>query len=282
MTTWACDLVPLDTAPLFRPLLHELLELLRDLDAADWERPTLAGTWRVRDVAAHLLDGDLRKLSACRDGHLVKPEPPIRNSGDLARFIHAQNAIGVGFGARLSARAIVDLLETTGEEIATFVEQLDANAPAMFAVSWAGETESANWMDTGREYTERWHHQAQIRDAVGAARLLAPRWMEPLLDVSVRALKVAYANQAAPDGTVVSLEVHGPTPGAWSVAREEGRWRVVRGRPATPSALVRVATDDVWRIFYNAVRSPELVYRVEVEGAYDLARPLLNARSVIV
>ena len=46
-------LKPNYVAPLFRPLLAELVALLRSLAAADWERPTVAPDWRVRDVAAH-------------------------------------------------------------------------------------------------------------------------------------------------------------------------------------------------------------------------------------
>ena len=63
------SLSPLDTAPLFPELHAELLSFLRALEPADWERPTVAGAWRVRDVAAHLLDGELRTLAAHRDGH---------------------------------------------------------------------------------------------------------------------------------------------------------------------------------------------------------------------
>ncbi len=53
-----------DVVPLFLPLHEELVRLLSGLSAADWERPTVAGTWRVRDVAAHLLDTDLRRISS--------------------------------------------------------------------------------------------------------------------------------------------------------------------------------------------------------------------------
>jgi hypothetical protein len=45
-------------------------------------------------------------------------------------------------------------------------------------------------METGREYTERWHHQMQIREAVGAPGLLERRWYQPVLDLSVRAVVV--------------------------------------------------------------------------------------------
>ena len=62
-------LTPIYTADLFPPLHAELIRLLRAISDADWARPTLATPWMVRDVAAHLLDGDLRKLSGGRDGH---------------------------------------------------------------------------------------------------------------------------------------------------------------------------------------------------------------------
>ena len=60
-----------DVAPLFRPLLAELLLLLRGLGPRDWERQTVAPRWKVRDVAAHLLDVELRKTAAYRDDHDV-------------------------------------------------------------------------------------------------------------------------------------------------------------------------------------------------------------------
>ena len=281
-TDWGQDLTPVFTASLFRPLLAELVGLLRALNAADWDRATLAGAWKVRDVAAHLLDGDLRKLSACRDEHRAHPEAPIRTDQDLLRFINTLNATGVAFSARLSHRLLTDLLEITGGWVAELIEGLPPHEPALFAVSWAGERESENWMDTGREYTERWHHQMQIRDAIGEPRLLVPHWMEPLLDLSVRALPVAYADVPAPEGAAVTLEVHGPTAGAWSVAREGGAWQVRRGKPPSPQALVRVGTDDVWRLFYNALRSPGLMDRIEIQGDRTLAEPMLHTRSVIV
>ncbi len=275
-------LPPRDAAPLFRPLLDALLALLRALSPADWERPTVAGAWRVRDVAAHLLDGDLRKLSVHRDGHALPIDAPIASDRDLARFVNGLNAGGVAYGARLSPRVLVELLATSGASVAELVESLDPQASALFAVSWAGERTSANWMDTGREYTERWHHQMQIRDAIGAPRLLAPPWMEPLLDFSVRALPPAYDAVTAPDGAAVTLAVHGETSAAWSVVREASAWHVRRGWPDTPDAVVHVAADDAWRLLYNALPPDALRQRVRVEGSATLAAPLLLARSVIL
>lgn len=282
VSSWARNLGPIDTRPLFRPLLRELTGLLEALNAADWDRPTVAGDWRVRDVAAHLLDGELRRVAAGRDGHLPPHPFPIHSSQDLARFVQDLNGLGVAHFGRLSHRILVDLLKIAGEWTADLFEHLPLRERALWAVSWAGEAESENWMDIGRDYTERWHHQMQIRDAIGEPRLLVPHWMEPLLDISVRALPVAYANHPAREGAVVTLEVFGPTSGTWSVAHEGGRWRVAGGRPEHPDAVVRIATDDAWRVLFNAVRSPGLQHRIAVEGNWDLARPLLNARSVIV
>jgi uncharacterized protein (TIGR03083 family) len=273
---------PIDTAPLFRPLLAELLQVLRILEPSDWDRPTIAPAWRVRDVAAHLLDGDLRKVAVYRDGHFLPTDGPIESERDLTRFINAINASGVSYAARLSPRLITDLIEITGTWVAALVETLPLHGRSIFPVSWAGESVSENWMDTGREYTERWHHQMQIRDATGRPRLLEPRWMLPLLDISVRALPHAYAQTPAPPGTSVTLDVHGETTAAWSLVHDNRGWTVMRGQPDTPTAVVRVDADAAWRMFYNALAGKALAARVQMSGDATLAAPLLHTRSVIV
>src|SRR5438094_10172518 len=60
-------LPPIMTAPLFSKLDGLLLELLRSLSDDEWERQTISPRWKVKDVAAHLLDTALRRLSLARD-----------------------------------------------------------------------------------------------------------------------------------------------------------------------------------------------------------------------
>ena len=259
-------LTPCHTAPLFLPLSQALQALLRSLSADDWLRPTVAGAWRVRDVAAHLLDVQWRRLSAQRDAHRPPPDRVISSDRDLAAFINAINATGVAYGARLSTRVLTDLLDLAGTQVAEVMRALDPHAPALYGVSWAGEQASENWMDAGREYTEHWHHQMQIRDAVGRPRLLEPLWMTPLLDMSVRALPHAYAGVSAPTGTAITLRVTGETTGTWSLVRGANRWQILGGRPPVADAIVTVAADDVWRMFYNALSEEALGSRVTVEG----------------
>ena len=48
--------IPVDTRAFFRPVSTGLVDLLRGLSREDWKRPTVAKSWVVRDVVAHLLD----------------------------------------------------------------------------------------------------------------------------------------------------------------------------------------------------------------------------------
>ena len=66
---------PLLTAHLFPVLDAQLIDLLRSLAPDEWERQTIAPRWKVKDVAAHLLDTQLRKLSFGRDAYTPAPLP---------------------------------------------------------------------------------------------------------------------------------------------------------------------------------------------------------------
>jgi len=67
--------------------------------------------------------------------------------------------------ARISPELLIDLLELTGEQFYDYMQTLDQMATGG-VVSWAGPDPAPMWLDTAREYTERWIHQQQIRDAV--------------------------------------------------------------------------------------------------------------------
>ena len=274
-------LTPVDTTGLFAPLSAELVALLRGLAESDWSKPTVAGAWSVKDVAGHLLDGQLRRLAYGRDAHTGRG-PASGAYGDVVAFINELNATGVAYAARLSPRVLTDLLEVTGEWVARYFASLPPSGEARFAVDWAGEARSENWMDVGREYTEHWHHQMQIRDAVGAPLLLQPRWLDPLLDLSVRVFRRAYRDIAAPVGTAVCFEVPGYRPWAWSVVREASGWVVMRGRAERPAASVSADADAAWRLLYNALPPEAARTRLTTAGDAALLAPLFRARSVMV
>jgi hypothetical protein len=274
-------LTPIYTETLFPALHVELIGLLRGLDADAWERPTLATPWRVRDVVAHLLDGDLRKLSGGRDEHRMTGRA-VSSFPDIVDLINEMNATGVGYAARLSPRVMTDLLEITGAWVSEHVATLVPHASARIAVAWADEDRSENWMDTGREYTERWHHQMQIRDAVGASALLQRRWFYPVLDLSARAFRRTYKDVPATIGTAVAFEVEADGDCVWSVVREVSGWSVVRGRAPHAAASLRTDGETAWKLLYNALSTEAARVRVTITGESSLAEPMLGARSVMV
>src|SRR6266852_6925495 len=113
---------PILCAPLLRKVDRELVALLRSLAPRDWDAQTLAPQWKVRDVAAHLLDTQLRKLSLVRDGWFVESAPAPT---ELAALIHRLNREGVTVYRRLSPPVLTALLERAGEESGQFHESLD-------------------------------------------------------------------------------------------------------------------------------------------------------------
>jgi uncharacterized protein (TIGR03083 family) len=278
---------PLDptyTAPLFRPLHAEVLSVLRSMREDDWQRPTLAPHWRVRDVAAHLFDTAIRRISTQRDGHRLVTSS--HGSKSVLQLINELNASGVEFARRLSPALLIDLLALSGDALSTLVEGLNPEDAAPFSVLWAGEQRSANWMDIGREYTERWHHQMQIRDAVGAPLLLEPRWTTPMLEISMRVLPHAYAGVDASSGTCMNVEITSHLPGAsdlrYTLARAEDGWTLYRGGVSNAAATVQMDVDTAWRLFFNALARDDAAARVTRRGENRLTEPILAARAIMV
>jgi hypothetical protein len=60
---------PILVADLFPEVTSRLVELLRSLSAGEWHLPTVSSRRTVKDIASHLLDGSLRRLSMQRDGY---------------------------------------------------------------------------------------------------------------------------------------------------------------------------------------------------------------------
>jgi uncharacterized protein (TIGR03083 family) len=257
--------------------------LLRGLPAEQWNRPTVAGTWAVRDVVAHLLDSTLRRLSFHRDG-MTPPPPsiPIASERDFVRFIDDLNARWVAAAKRLSPRVLTEFYERASEEAADWYESLALDAPALFPVSWAGEEASAGWFDTGREFTELWHHQQQIRMAVGADALADPRYLGAVIDVAVRGLPHAFRDVPAEPGQTIVIDISGAGGGQWTLSREEQRWTLSRGEPPAATARIRLTDDTAWKLLFNALPERDAAREVHIEGRADLGRALLRARSVIV
>ena len=259
------------------------MTLLRSLPPEDWDRPTIAGSWVVRDIVAHLVDLTFRRLSFHRDRMAPPPPPkPIRSERDFVDFINSINAEWVGASRRFSPRVLTDLFEKASADLADWFEALPLEAPALFGVSWAGEQQSEGWFDIGREFTELWHHQEQIRLAVGAPSLADRRHLAAVIDVIVRGLPHAYRDVHAAPGDSLVLEVTGASGGKWTLVRDADRWMLQAGEPPAPTTRVTISDDAAWKLLFNALPGEEAAVAMRIEGRSELAAPLVRARSVIV
>lgn len=278
---------PILTAGLFTELGQELLALLRALPAAAWERGTVCPGWSVKDVAAHLLDTALRRLALERDGAaLPAPDPPIASYAELVAYLNRLNAEWVVAARRLSPALLIELLEGVEASLDRHLRGLDPFAPALFGVAWAGEQESACWFDVARELTERWLHQAQIRLAVGAPPLRAPRFSRPVFETFARALPHRLAALEAPAGSALVLEIEGEETYAFTVgpAREAGAerdWQLFRGAASAASARARLSEETAWLLLTKGLPGPEARRRAEAQGDERLLEVLFGTLAVM-
>jgi uncharacterized protein (TIGR03083 family) len=270
---------PIIIADLWEPLLAALLGLLASLTPEEWATPNVCGAWTAHETATHLLGGDVGILSRGRDGYRV-PGPLLDGWDDMVRFINALNDQWIVATRRISPRVLCMLLRATGTEVAAYFRSLDPHALGG-AVSWAGPGPAPVWLDLAREYTERWHHQQQIRRAVGKAGADDPRLVAPVLDAFVRALPHTYRDIAAPDGTTVALTVEGAAGGAWVLRRDGEGWTLLIGTVATPTASVRLPQDIAWRLWTKGITPDAARPHTAVEGDHALGEPVLHMVSVI-
>ncbi|HXZ80711.1 MAG TPA: maleylpyruvate isomerase N-terminal domain-containing protein [Terriglobales bacterium] len=271
---------PILTAHLFSPLEAKLLELLRSLSPEEWATQTVSPRWKVKDVAAHLLDTALRKLSLVRDGWGATT-PDIRSAADLAAFVNEMNRKGVSFFGRLSPAVLVSLMEVASRESSRYHESLDPMGPARFAVSWAGESESLNWFDTAREFTERWHHQQQIRLAVGRPGIMVRQYYHPVLDCFMRALPFAYRAIPARTGSLAQFNVSGDCGGSWFLYRKEAGWRLLRSPEGDTISETTIPQEIAWRIFTNGIDRESATAQVQIRGDRVVGGHVLDMIAIV-
>jgi len=274
------ELDPILTAHLLPAVEAKLFELLRSLTPGDWDKQTLAPAWKVRHVAGHLLDTSLRKLSMVRDGYFTAG-PKSGSPEDVRDFVNQANADGVKIYGRLSPPVLIAVMEPASKELCDFTLSLDPYAPATFPVSWAGEAESQNWFDTARELTERWHHQQQIREAVGKQGILTRELYFPVLDTFMRALPFSYRDVHAEEGTLLELVVTGPCGGAWHLTRVANAWRLARNSTGRVAARIEIPQEIAWRIFTKGISQTEAVSRCSIQGPQTLTEPFFRTLAIV-
>jgi uncharacterized protein (TIGR03083 family) len=233
-----------ETLQLLPEIRRSLTDLVRRLEPEHWAAPTVCGDWRVGDIAAHLLGVELGYVSRQRDGVVMTPTPGI----PLGKWLAGVNQEWVEACRRLSPALVADLVDQAGGWFEAYVASLDLDAFG-YPVTWAGERSAPVWMDVAREYTERWVHQQQIREAIGQPGLLQPRYVGPVIATFVHAVPMALARVNAAEGTTVNVRITGEGGGAWHAVRWHNEWDLWPGEHGGGAAELETTADNAWRLF---------------------------------
>jgi uncharacterized protein (TIGR03083 family) len=256
-----------------------LLALLAGLDSRDWDRPTAAPRWSVKDVVAHLLGGDVGVLSRERDAYTPSKQR-IEDYRDLVQLVDRLNDEWVVAARRLSPRVLCDALAFTGPQVEAYFGSLDLHAVAG-PVSWAGPEAAPVWFDVAREFTERWHHQQQIRDATAQPPLYDPYFLGPVLATFTRSLPNSFRGVAAPIDSLVRFEISGEAGGVWLLQNRGPEWVFTAAPTGPPVTDVVVPQEIAWRLFTKGVDRQHARSQAVIRGDADLASPVFAATAII-
>lgn len=262
----------IDAVPIFEKTQHKLTSLLKSLSPEEWYNSTSSSKWNVKDVVAHLLDGDLRRLSLHRDRHkLPDPSDPINNNESLVNFLNDLNNTWIQASKRLSPALLIELTEFTTPKVIQHLKSLDPNGVALFSVGWAGETESENWFDIAREYTEKWHHQQQIREATGRSLLIEKQWLSPLINTLIRGVPPVYNRYASEhQNETIQIYISGVIDDSWILAIRNNRWHLYKSNGDQVKTTIEMDDDTAWRLFTKNITEQEALKRVHISGNQKL------------
>jgi hypothetical protein len=268
---------------LFPDLYAELIELLETISAVEWNYPTSNSKWNVKDIVAHLIDTDLRRLSYQRD-KMIPPTPnnKIETTAQLVVYLDYLNSSWVNAAKRLSPNVLIDFLKYIKVEMPKLLSSLDMDSKGLFPVWWAGEEESKCWFDIAREYTEKWYHQQQIREALNKPLLNGQKWIHPLLDTFVRGLVPKVYSKSFPNKYDLSLqiEVKDILDGKW-ILKKNNSWELFVGEISDYTSKVVMTADTAWRMFTRNITSEAAKAKIVIYGDVDLGSLILELTTVI-
>jgi uncharacterized protein (TIGR03083 family) len=270
---------PVDVRDRFEPERSALLDVLEGLTPREWDAATVCPGWTVKDLAAHLVGDDMGIVARWRDDH-VGGSIVTESWDELVAEINRRNEAWVDAMRRLSPRLLIELLGWAAEPALAAFKGRDRDELAG-PVSWAGPDPAPGWLHVAREYTERWHHQQQIREAVGQPLLDDPAFLRPVLATFARSLPRAYRDTAAPTETQIGVDFSGPAGSRWAVVRQEDRWTLLEGPADDPVAVIRIDQDAAWRLFTRGLARDAAAAAVSVEGDPSWRNPFLGALAIL-
>jgi hypothetical protein len=148
-------------------------------------------------------------------------------------------------------------------------------------VSWVGPGAAPTWLNIAQEYTERWHHQQHMREALARPGFMEERFLRPALDTFMRGLPHTYRDVRAPEDTVIQVTISGDSGGAWLLVREQNKWSHYIGSATRPSAAAVIPQEIAWRLFTKWATKEEALRTSEIQGERSLVLRVFDMVSVI-
>jgi hypothetical protein len=270
----------INTIELFPIINNALIELLESLSNTDWEKETVVPGRSVKDLAAHIIDGSFRRLSMCRDNYNSNI-PDITCYADLVDHIQQMNKNWIKTFKIVSPKLIISLLKFSEPELYKYLSTLKTEDKAIFPVAWAGENESTNWFDIAREYTEKWHHQMQIRLAVNKPGIDSTQLFYPVIDTFMRGLPHVYQSSQAENGSNIAITVTGKAGGEWFIEEFQQNWRLSKKMTSSPIAKITMSDSIVWRLFTGSIDPNIAKEEAKIEGEEALVIPMFKYKAVM-
>lgn len=186
---------------------HAALDaVVAGLALAEWDRPSTAKGWSVRDCVSHLAHIDAEALVAVID--------PVRFAGIVARAqaTDADAYLGEGLarGRALAPRGVLDWWRTGRRRLNDALRPLDPRQ----RLPWYARPMGARSFATAR-LMETWAHGLDVVDAVGRAPADTDR-LRHVAEIGCRARDYAYAvHGLAPPVSPVRVELELPSGRAW-------------------------------------------------------------------
>ncbi len=222
--------------------INDFIDLLEELDEADWSAPTDLPGWDVRAVASHI--AHLESILAGADEETAEVGEPDHVTGVMGLYTE----IGVVNRRDATHDAIINEIRsaTTARHTRLLADpptDADAKADPVFGgVDWDWRTLLRN------RPLDVWMHEQDVRRAVGrpggmdsvAARHTAEYLAESLGYVVAKRV-------GAPAGTTVVLEMEDSTPYAFAV-NDAGRGERLATPPADPTAVLRMDREAFIRL----------------------------------
>jgi hypothetical protein len=178
---------------------------------------------------------------------------------------------------------LVEMLKKYEQEVYELYCRLKPEDDALFSVSWAGQKKSPNWFDIARDYSEKWHHQMQMRMASGRNLLLSERFLTPLYETLLLGLP-QQLNQSATEITehMLEVEIFGEIRLRKRLINYGSHWEFSENFNGEINSSIKIPASIGWILFTNTDRNKEKYFdQVQFTGNEMLAKSVLRLTAVM-